>query len=203
MKIENQAETKDAVETAPGPTSGEGAVKEKRRRAWEQWSPDDIAAFFEGLNEFGKDFDAIQNCLYTKSRKKNVVNATNIKNKDQVRHFYYRTWHKISKYLPTPDEGKRMQKELYGLINYGEMWKRLGGFFNEQLYREKLNELVSLFNLCLLNPILIIQIQSGPARSHIRQNQRKEPPDQDTSLPRIETSSKSWNRTSETSQFTW
>jgi len=108
-----------------------------------QWSADDIAAFFEGLNEFGKDFDAIQNCLSTRNKKKSLVNATNIKNKDQVRHFYYRTWHKISKYLSLPpDEGnKRVHKELYGLINYGEMWKKLGGYFNDRC-GEKLNELV-------------------------------------------------------------
>nr|SVE71533.1 EOG090X01XB [Daphnia similis] len=151
MKIENQSDTKDSVtsdllsgkeaSTSSVP-SGSLQVEEKRRRAWEQWSADDIAAFFEGLNEFGKDFDAIQNCLYTKNRKKSLVNSTNIKNKDQVRHFYYRTWHKISKYLlPTPDEGKRMHKELYGLINYGEMWKKLGGYFNDRC-GEKLNELV-------------------------------------------------------------
>nr|SVE84114.1 EOG090X01XB [Daphnia pulex] len=151
MKIENQLDVKDTVpsdllngkeaSTSGGP-AGNLQVEEKRRRAWEQWSADDIAAFFEGLNEFGKDFDAIQNCLYTKNRKKSLVNSTNIKNKDQVRHFYYRTWHKISKYLlPTPDEGKRMHKELYGLINYGEMWKKLGGYFNDRC-GEKLNEVV-------------------------------------------------------------
>nr|SVE74040.1 EOG090X01XB [Daphnia barbata] len=151
MKIENQLDSKDSVpsdipsgkeaSTSGGP-AGSLQVEEKRRRAWEQWSADDIAAFFEGLNEFGKDFDAIQNCLYTKNRKKSLVNSTNIKNKDQVRHFYYRTWHKISKYLlPTPDEGKRMHRELYGLVNYGEMWKKLGGYFNDRC-GEKLNELV-------------------------------------------------------------
>lgn len=61
----------------------------------------------------------------------------------QVRHFYYRTWHKISKYLRlAPDaEGVRAHKELHGLINYGEMWKKLGGYFNDRC-GEKLNELV-------------------------------------------------------------
>ena len=152
MKIENQMDKESVsseilngkeASTSSGP-AGNLQVEEKRRRAWEQWSADDIAAFFEGLNEFGKDFDAIQNCLYTKNRKKSLVNSTNIKNKDQVRHFYYRTWHKISKYLlPTPDEGKRMHKELYGLINYGEMWKKLGGYFNDRC-GEKLNELVCI-----------------------------------------------------------
>lgn len=157
MKIENQSDkespsdvsnNKDVSLQLPSSSSNGNfqQVEEKRRRAWEQWSADDIAAFFEGLNEFGKDFDAIQNSLITRSKKKNQLNVTNIKNKDQVRHFYYRTWHKISKYLlPTPDEGKRMHKELYGLINYGEMWKKLGGFFNDRC-GEKLNELVRIFH---------------------------------------------------------
>jgi len=149
MKIENQVDSKDSevVNVKEASSSGIPPInlhgEEKRRRAWEQWSIDDIAAFFEGLNEFGKDFDAIQNCLFTKSKKKNLVNSTNTKNKDQVRHFYYRTWHKISKYLSTSDEGKRMHRELYGLINYGEMWKKLGGYFNDRC-GEKLNELVQL-----------------------------------------------------------
>ena len=157
MKIGTSLEGKDAeVVTSAGvgmkdpSTSGSGGlqVEEKRsRRAWEQWSLDDIATFFEGLNEFGKDFDAIQNCLCARSRRsKSIVERpANAKNKDQVRHFYYRTWHKISKYLQAPEAaGKRVHKELYGLVNYGEMWKKLGGFFNDRC-GEKLNELVSVF----------------------------------------------------------
>lgn len=183
MKIENQLDTKDSVtpdllsgkeaSTSNGP-AGSLQVEEKRRRAWEQWSADDIAAFFEGLNEFGKDFDAIQNCLYTKNRKKSLVNSTNIKNKDQVRHFYYRTWHKISKYLlPTPDEGKRMHKELYGLINYGEMWKKLGGYFNDRC-GEKLNELVCLVMFLVCIPDINICIgHQGPAWCDICQDKRQ------------------------------
>ena len=147
MKIENQGDAKESEVLGGNKDASTSAgnnlqVEEKRRRAWEQWSTDDIAAFFEGLNEFGKEFDAIHQYLITRNKKKSQVNATNIKNKDQVRHFYYRTWHKISKYiLPTPDEGKRMHKELIGLINYGEMWKKLGGYFNDRC-GEKLNELV-------------------------------------------------------------
>ena len=32
----------------------------KQKRAWEQWSSEDKAIFFESLNECGKNFDAIQ-----------------------------------------------------------------------------------------------------------------------------------------------
>ena len=88
MKIENQGDVKESEVLGASTSAGNNLqVEEKRRRAWEQWSTDDIAAFFEGLNEFGKDFDAIHQCLITKNKKKSLVNATNIKNKDQVRHF--------------------------------------------------------------------------------------------------------------------
>ena len=42
-----------------------------------------------------------------------------------------------------------MHKELIGLINYGEMWKKLGGYFNDRC-GEKLNELVYLFSHILV-----------------------------------------------------
>jgi hypothetical protein len=74
-----------------------------KKRSWELWSQDDKNTFFEALNEYGKDFDAIQNHFATKARKKGMVGEHLIKNKDQVRHFYYRTWHKISKHLKFSD----------------------------------------------------------------------------------------------------
>lgn len=181
MKIESQVDSKDSeavnVKEASSSAVPSSSLhgEEKRRRAWEQWSIDDIAAFFEGLNEFGKDFDAIQNCLFTKSKKKNLVNSTNIKNKDQVRHFYYRTWHKISKYLSTSDEGKRMYRELYGLINYGEMWKKLGGYFNDRC-GEKLNELVCCVSISQYGTfILTCVLKSGSTWSYICKNKRQKP----------------------------
>ncbi|XP_076343718.1 cramped chromatin regulator [Tachypleus tridentatus] len=64
-----------------------------------------------------------------------------IKNKDQVRHFYYRTWHKISKYLHIGDDVKKQTQELYGLINYAELRKKIGGCLNEK-NRQRLNDLI-------------------------------------------------------------
>ncbi|KFM83460.1 Protein cramped-like protein, partial [Stegodyphus mimosarum] len=64
-----------------------------------------------------------------------------IKNKDQVRHFYYRTWHKISKFLEISECVRKQTQELYGLINYAELRKKIGGCLNEK-NRQKLNELV-------------------------------------------------------------
>jgi len=68
----------------------------KRKRNWGLWSVEDKNTFFEALNEFGKDFDAIQSHFASKIKKRGVTEA---KNKDQVRHFYYRNWHKISKFI--------------------------------------------------------------------------------------------------------
>lgn len=65
--------------------------------------------------QHGKDFEAIQNNIALKYRKKGKP-ASMVKNKEQVRHFYYRTWHKITKYIdfdngehhlpaPSPEQG--------------------------------------------------------------------------------------------------
>lgn len=75
----------------------------RKKRTWELWSQYDKQLFFEALNEFGKDFDAIQTHLASKLKSKTkTVEPTQIKKKEQVRHFYYRTWNKIQKYLHFP-----------------------------------------------------------------------------------------------------
>uniref|UniRef100_A0A8C6XPX5 Cramped chromatin regulator homolog 1 n=1 Tax=Naja naja TaxID=35670 RepID=A0A8C6XPX5_NAJNA len=68
-----------------------------------------------------------------------------VKNKEQVRHFYYRTWHKISKYIDFDNvfsQGlKKSSLELYGLICYGELRKKIGGCMDDK-NAAKLNELI-------------------------------------------------------------
>ncbi|CAG9820062.1 unnamed protein product [Phaedon cochleariae] len=103
------------------------------------WSSDDKNYFFEALNEFGKDFENIHSYISTKLRKKGVPDHL-IKTKDQVRHLYYRTWHKISKYLKLSDGIKKLAQELYGLINYGELRKKVGSVSKKSLL--KLNDLL-------------------------------------------------------------
>ncbi|OTF70657.1 hypothetical protein BLA29_015074, partial [Euroglyphus maynei] len=56
-----------------------------------------------------------------------------IKNYEQVRHFYYRMWHKISQLLKISAEVEKGVQEIYGLINYGEIWKRFGSKFDCRL----------------------------------------------------------------------
>ncbi|KAK7486956.1 hypothetical protein BaRGS_00021772 [Batillaria attramentaria] len=74
-------------------------------------------AFFEGLFEYGKDFDAIQSLIYHRSKKRGI-DASLIKRKEQVRHMYYRTWQKIVKHVHMDEEVKKETQELYGLVNY-------------------------------------------------------------------------------------
>ncbi|KAL4675733.1 hypothetical protein H8959_009878 [Pygathrix nigripes] len=81
-----------------GSSGGEKEEGKKVRRQWESWSTEDKNTFFEGLYEHGKDFEAIQNNIALKYKKKGKP-ASMVKNKEQVRHFYYRTWHKITKYI--------------------------------------------------------------------------------------------------------
>lgn len=106
----------------------EQAGNQKRaRRQWESWSAEDKNSFFEGLYEHGKDFEAIQNNIAMKYKKRGKP-ANMVKNKEQVRHFYYRTWHKISKHIDFANVYSRVLKkssqELYGLICYAELRKK-------------------------------------------------------------------------------
>ncbi|XP_029648703.1 protein cramped-like [Octopus sinensis] len=116
------------------------ATPEAKKRQWELWTVDEKSTFFQALNECGRDFDAIQNNFAQKYKKKGAL-AMMIKNKEQVRHFYYRTWNKISKYIEMKDGIKKHALEVYGLIHYGEMRKRLGGMRADKNLH-KLNEFI-------------------------------------------------------------
>ncbi|GAB1604457.1 Hypothetical predicted protein [Argonauta hians] len=116
------------------------ATPEAKKRQWELWTVDEKSTFFQALNECGRDFDAIQNNFAQKYKKKGAP-AMMIKNKEQVRHFYYRTWNKISKYIEMKDGIKKHALEVYGLIHYGEMRKRLGGMRADKNLH-KLNEFI-------------------------------------------------------------
>lgn len=123
----------------------EQAGNQKRaRRQWESWSAEDKNSFFEGLYEHGKDFEAIQNNIAMRYKKRGKP-ANMVKNKEQVRHFYYRTWHKISKHIDFANVYSRVPKkssqELYGLICYAELRKKVGGLMDDKNVA-KLNELI-------------------------------------------------------------
>ncbi|XP_037050338.1 protein cramped isoform X2 [Bradysia coprophila] len=88
------------------------------------WTNIERNLFFEALNEYGKDFDAISHYVNAKQRRKSTTDPT-YKTKDHVRFIYYQTFHKVIKYLRFSDDIKKHAQELYALINYGEMRKKL------------------------------------------------------------------------------
>lgn len=99
------------------------------------------------MHEHGKDFDKIQLILQTRHKRRgDPINL--IKNKDQVRHFYYRTLNKLSKYVPKDkqfnvetDPHQKTVLELRSLTCFGELRKRgIGGLGEKQ--GKKLHELL-------------------------------------------------------------
>lgn len=103
------------------------------------WSNTEKNYFFEALNEYGKDFESIAVYINTRAKRINLPNVQ-IKSREQVRLFYYQSYQKVSKYLKFSDDVKKLAQELYALINYGEMRKKLT-FVNEK-YFLKLRDLV-------------------------------------------------------------
>ncbi|XP_076686806.1 cramped chromatin regulator [Andrena cerasifolii] len=131
----NTSEKKDSKDEE---ASAEVKVK-SLKRSCELWSMEDKNTFFKALNEYGKDFDALQSYFLCQGKKKGLPDVM-IKNKEQIRHFYYRTWLKISKHLKFSEDVKKTSQELYGLINYGELRRKLPRLHEKA--HLKLNELV-------------------------------------------------------------
>lgn len=130
--------------TSPGPNfskidSNDAPVFKSSKIRRELWSAEDTNAFFDGLNEFGKDFESIQWFMVHRAKRKGSCEQA-VKSKEQIRHFYYRTWHKIYKYIEFPKEMQKVVQELYGLINYGELKRRIG-FCNDKNWT-KLYEMI-------------------------------------------------------------
>ncbi|KAF7997059.1 hypothetical protein HCN44_005336 [Aphidius gifuensis] len=114
-------------------------VNRALKRSCELWTQEDISTFFKAINEFGKDFDAVQTYFNIQGKKKGSQDNM-IKNKEQIRHFYHRTWLKISKHLKFSDDVKKASQEIYGLINYGELRRKCLRVHEKELL--KLNELI-------------------------------------------------------------
>ncbi len=66
------------------------------------WTNIERNLFFEALNEYGKDFEAISHYVNAKQRRKSTTDPT-YKTKDHVRFIYYQTFHKVIKYLRFSD----------------------------------------------------------------------------------------------------
>ncbi|CAK1542449.1 unnamed protein product [Leptosia nina] len=129
LRLESPADKRDTTECDtpkidekdPPKFPTQCAVKQRMPKAL--WSADEKSLFFEALNEYGKDFDAITAYICGKMKKKGMTDG--LKTKTQVSHFYYRTWHKLSKHVQFDENVKKVAQELYALINYGELRRKL------------------------------------------------------------------------------
>ena len=128
-------------------TNGEEGKNDNKttsnKRGWELWCPADKDAFFEGLGEYGKDFEKLHKHVVAKRMK---LGEGQTKTKNQIRFFYYRQWQKLSKLVKLesfPSDVKKDVQELTVLINYGEMRKKCGNanFLNDKR-AIKFNELI-------------------------------------------------------------
>lgn len=104
-----------------------------------QWNNIEKNMFFDAINELGRDFDGIANYINHKMKRK-ISTEPNYKLNYHVRTLYYQMFQKCSKYLKFSDEVKKIAQELYTLINYGEM-KRKVLCLNEKCFL-KLHDLV-------------------------------------------------------------
>lgn len=77
------------------------------------WTNVERNLFFEALNEYGKDFEAIAQYINVKQKRKNATDPT-YKAKENIRQLYYQSYHKVSKYLRFSD-GKLYFKKTVNL----------------------------------------------------------------------------------------
>ncbi|XP_055304646.1 protein cramped isoform X2 [Sitodiplosis mosellana] len=103
------------------------------------WNNIERNLFFDAINEYGKDFESIANYINGKQKRKNATDPT-YKAKEHVRLLYYQTFTKISKYLRFSEDVAKKVQELYAIINYGEMRKKIP--VDNQKFYMKLRELV-------------------------------------------------------------
>uniref|UniRef100_A0A1B0DM91 SANT domain-containing protein n=1 Tax=Phlebotomus papatasi TaxID=29031 RepID=A0A1B0DM91_PHLPP len=135
------------------------------------WSNMERNIFFEALNEYGRDFDAITHFMNHKLKRRQPLEQPMYK-MVQVRQLYYQTFHKISKYLKFSDDVRKYAQELYALINYGEMRRKLI-FVNEKACM-KLRELVYRGYVTIREKGKNIRIKTPSCRALRKLNQLEE-----------------------------
>ncbi|CAG2102316.1 unnamed protein product [Medioppia subpectinata] len=117
-----------ADESAPKSSSKGGKSSQKLKMR----TNEDTKCFFEAICEHGKDFPRIESYMAQRCEKKGIP-QDQIKNYEQVRHYYYRMWHKIANSIAPKEVVDKNIQEIYGLINYGEIWKKFGTKFDNNL----------------------------------------------------------------------
>jgi len=115
----------------------------KKKRSWESWSFEEKNCFFDALKVHRRDFEQIKKFMNSRLGK----NGTQ-KNKDQIRHMYYRTLGTIQKSLtdsqlvyPTVLRDK-LDQEFYAMTAYAELRKKMQKDPPRKLLESKLEELL-------------------------------------------------------------
>ncbi|CBY12883.1 unnamed protein product [Oikopleura dioica] len=116
---------------------------EKKKRSWESWSFEEKNCFFDAIKVHRRDFEQIKKFMFSRLGK----NGTQ-KNKDQIRHMYYRTLGTIQKSLtdsqlvyPTVLRDK-LDQEFYAMTAYAELRKKMQKDPPRKLLESKLEELL-------------------------------------------------------------
>ncbi|XP_041969046.1 protein cramped [Aricia agestis] len=174
LMLEPAADKRDAVGDkieCETPTKIDDPLKfptVKQRMPKALWSAEEKSYFFEALNEYGKDFDAITASICAKMKKKGMPDS-NLKTKTQVSHFYYRTWHKLSKHVRFDENVKKVAQELYALINYGELRRKLASVNEKTCAR--LGEMVRCGSMAVRARGRTLRVRTPMCRALRRLNQ--------------------------------
>lgn len=133
-----------------------------------QWINAERNYFYDALNEYGRDFEKISHFINMKMRRKSSSDV-DYKTKDQVRTFYYQLYNKASKYLRFSSDVTKTAQELYTVINYGEMKRKLVIMTDKSFI--KLRELVYRGSTVIRMKGRNIRIKTPPCRALRKLNQ--------------------------------
>jgi hypothetical protein len=103
----NQVQTLNSSPQQLTATTSTVSIKKEKQKP-ETWNKIEQQIFFNALGQTGKNFESLTQ--YFNARQKRYKLDTNSdgalpctqRSKEQIRHFYYRTWHKVAKYVTIP-----------------------------------------------------------------------------------------------------
>ncbi|XP_066245130.1 protein cramped [Euwallacea similis] len=160
------------VKKASGPVTESKSKKEEPKgdvkKEVRKWSYSDKLMFFEAVNEFGKDFEAIQQYINSKLKKRGS-SEEQLRTKEHVRQFFIRTFHEVSKHVKFSEGVKKVVQELYGVINYGELYRKLGVITDKTLM--KLSELIYRGGTCVRIKGKNVRVRTPMCKALVKLNQ--------------------------------
>lgn len=145
-----------------------------------QWINEERNFFFDALNEHGRDFEQISRFINLKMKRK-MTTEKDYKTKDHIRQLYYKFFQKASKYLRFSEDVKKLPQELYTLINYGEMRRKL--LMSNEKNWLKLRDLVYKGHVTIRSKGKNIKVKTPSCRALRKLNQVEVNTVEDVQLP--------------------